>query len=69
MAQKSGEAQKMPFWSIQSGNLRNAKNKALTGRNFQLPQMMHWEAENDPQTYQGGDIHQYQYILCHFEAF
>ena len=25
MAQNSGEAQKMPFWSIHSGNLRNAK--------------------------------------------
>ena len=58
MSQKSGEAQKMPFWSIQSDNLRNAQNKVLAGRNFQLPQIMHWEAQNDLQTYQGGKVHQ-----------
>ena len=69
MPQKPGEAQKMPFWSTQSDNLRNAQNKVLTGRNLQLPQIMHWEAQNGPQTYQGGNVHQYQYILGHIDAF
>ena len=69
MPRKSGEAQKMPFWSIQSDNLRNAQNKVLTRRNVQLPQIMHGQAQNDPQTYRGGNVYQYQYILGRIEAF
>ena len=37
MAQKSGEAQKMPFWSIQSGNLRNAKTTPSLGEISNCP--------------------------------
>ena len=69
MLQKPGKAKKWSFWSIQSDNLRNAQNKVLTGRNFQLPQIMHWEAQNDPQTYQEGNLHQYQFILGYIGAF
>ena len=37
MAQNSGEAQKMPFWSIQSGNLRNAKTMPSLGEISNCP--------------------------------
>ena len=68
MLQKPGKAKKWSFWSIQSDNLRNAQNKVLTGRNLQLPQIMHWDAQNDPQTYKGDNTHQYHYILGRIDA-
>ena len=60
--------QKCSFLTIQSDKHRIAQNKTATGRNFQLPQMMHWKAQKDPQTLQRSNIHQYQYILGHFRG-
>ena len=54
---------------IQSCHLKLDKILVSTGWNCLMPQLMCWEAQNDPQTYQGGTLHQYQYIMGRIEAF
>ena len=56
----SGELQKKPILGIQSYHLRSAKIPGSTGWNCLGPQIMPWEAPNDPKTFHMDRMHHHE---------